>query len=79
MKLIQLWLSRIGHCAFSTYSLATSWLPAPSTDLPLFLPPTAVYIRVFRLLCGSTMASDWVAGEEGVAVVYSGGTEYLVD
>lgn len=70
---------RIRDSSVPPDSVAARGLPAATAPVPVLLSPAVVGVSVCWLLCDSAMAADRVVGEEGVAVVYSGSSEYLVD
>ena len=70
---------RIRHRTVPPDSLPARGLPTATTPIPILFPASAVYFCVCQLLCDLAMAANWIVGEEGFAVVYFGGSEYLVD
>lgn len=71
---------RVRHCTFPPRSATAraAVLSAAGARALVPSPVPAVSFPLRELLSCAAMAADWVVGEEGRAVVYTWGTEYLV-
>lgn len=71
--------NRLRHCALLPRSYAAVGLYAAAARFFILLPAAAASIRVSELFPRAAVSAHRVAGEEGVAVVYLGRAESVVD